>query len=117
MSFKPCVPGTCLPPHPHRGGDGGKQRQYASLPVVPKGSGKLASLEISTTSGACRDSRLPPHASLPLRKATTTVRQAQKRLVSQARAEFDRNNLEAARIIVADPAKYAGGCLEWAHAV
>lgn len=36
---------------------------------------------------------------------------------ASVRSKWDADNLMAAKIIVADPVKYAGGCLEWARLV
>lgn len=40
-----------------------------------------------------------------------------KKTPAGIKAKFDEQNLEAARIIAADPMKYAGGMQEWAALV
>ena len=77
----------------------------------------LAHFEESATSEACGVSSVRTDFSVRTEKATTPVWHAKKPTVSRARADFDRVNLQAAKIIAADPAKYAGGCLQWAQLV
>jgi hypothetical protein len=124
MRSESCLPFTLPAPAchstPYRGGMGGKLNQCASLPVTPKGIGKLASLRESISYGACHQSSLPLKSSLPPHRTTTNVRQAQKQTVSRARAGYQKQNLEAAGIILERIAQYGGedaALVQWARAV
>ena len=123
MRSESCLPFSPPAPachsHPYRGGMGGKLKQCASVPVTPKGSGKLASLAKSITYGACPQSSLPTKSSLPPHRTTTNVRQAQKPTVSRARIGYQQANEMAANLIAANPALYPEGSLPalWADVV
>src|ERR1035437_266914 len=118
LPLSPPAPACHSPPY--RGGMGGKLKQCASLPVTPKGSGKLASLAKSITYGACQQSSLPTKSSLPPHRTTTNVRQAQKPTVSRVRIGYQNQNEQAAEIVLADVARYGGeqaGLVIWARLI
>ena len=112
-----CSPGSACHPTPYRGGEGGKQKQCASLPVMSMGGGKLASYNKSISYGPCRQSSLPLKSSLPPYRTTTNVRQAQKQPVSRSRVGFQEANEQAAHIIAANPVNYPGVMQTWAALV
>ena len=113
------LPGAACHPTPCRGGDGGTQSKRASVPVTKTHSGTLAHSTESVVYGVRRVFSVPPNLSVPPMRTTTSVRHAQKRTVSRARAGYQKANEEAATIIAGNPVAYPEGSLmaQWADMV